>query len=103
VMTTESFAFPLVALSAVILGMTLKIPPLGSAPVDVVTVTAPVVPAGTFAVRNESEITWNEAGVPPIFTLVVRANPVPTMLTVAPTGPERFTAFEKWGSPSAKL
>src|SRR5215471_10805232 len=102
-MRTESFAFPLVGLIAVILGVTLKMPPLCSVAVDVVTATGPVVPAGTLAVMNESESTWNEAGVPPIFTLVARENPVPRMLTVAPTGPERFTGLAKRGSPSAKL
>ena len=102
-MTTELLTFPLVGLIAVIFGVTLKIPPLCRVPVDVVTVTGPVVPAGTVAVRNESESTWNEDGVPPIFTPVARANPVPRMLTVAPTGPERFTGLTKRGRASAKL
>jgi hypothetical protein len=51
VSTIESPAFPLVGAKLVTLGVTLKILLLNRAPEDVVTMTNPVSPLGTIAVR----------------------------------------------------
>lgn len=84
---TELPTAPLAGVTLVIFGVTRYGLLLDNVPEGVVTVTVPVSPDGTFAVRYVSETTLKLALAPLNFTLVVPVNPFPRIPMDFPTTP----------------
>lgn len=85
-MVTEAPTGPLAGLNEVITGVTRKSRLLGKCPAAVVTVTGPFfAPSGTVAVRNVSETTVKDAGVPfhanPLLSRLVHLVPFSKQVT----------------------
>jgi hypothetical protein len=80
--------------------VTVKSAGLVPVPLEVVTVTRPVVaPVGTVAVICVGEFTVKGALVPSNLTVIVPLKPDPLMTTVAPTGPFEGVRDEIVGAP----
>jgi hypothetical protein len=78
---------PLGGVKPVTLGPTLKLIELMSVPFGVTTVTGPLfAPLGTVAVIELSELTLNCEAMPLNLTTVAPVKPVPSIVTLAPTG-----------------
>ena len=98
----ESPTFPLGGLNPVIWGVTLKTLLDRSAPAVVVTLTNPVSPAGTVAVKKWFETTWKLAGVPLNSTLVAPESPSPRIPTGFPARPTGLVVEMKLARPVSK-
>ena len=105
VMVTGVPTVPLLTLSPVTAGSTLKLWLPRSVPVEVTMLTTPVsAPAGTFAVRKVSETTLKlVAGVPPNETLLAPVKLWPRNWTVVPTLPCVAGKRVNGGRPMSKL
>jgi hypothetical protein len=84
--------------------LTLNIAWLVSVPLEIATVTLPVVaPAGTVAVISVAETTLKVAAVPLKRTLVAPVKLLPKIVTSAPTMPEPVRVSTKGFSPADRL
>jgi hypothetical protein len=102
VMVTVVPAGPEVGVNEVTVGVRVTVKSAGLVPVplEVVTVTRPVVaPVGTVAVICVGELTVNGALVPLKRTVIVPLKPVPLMITADPTGPFVGVNVEIVGAP----
>ena len=77
---------------------------LVNVPVEVVTVTEPVVaPAGTTANREVPDCTVADAATPLNETVLVEVKPCPRISTVLPTAPINCTELTNGGRPPFQL